>query len=69
MCLYPKYIINPKYKPNKKNSGFVPIPIDYRLLYVPIACGECEECKKKKQTEWLTRLSEEVRAIDNRKKN
>lgn len=60
MCIYPTYIINPKYKPNKKNHGIVPIPRDSRLLYVPIPCGKCYECRRKKRNEWLNRINEEV---------
>ena len=49
MCLYPRLIKNPKYKPNKKNGGKVNPPLDYRTMYVPIGCGVCMECCKKKQ--------------------
>lgn len=62
MCLYPKYIKNPKYKPNKKNKGKPPICKDKRLLYVPTKCGNCIECRKEKQREWKIRLEEELRS-------
>lgn len=61
MCLYPKLIRNPKYKPNKKNGGNPPFCWDSRLLYIPAACGECYECLKKKQREYQIRLQEEIR--------
>lgn len=61
MCLYPTYIKNPKYKPNKKNNGRPPICKDRRLLYVPVKCGCCIECRKEKQREWRVRLEEELR--------
>lgn len=61
MCLYPKLIKNPKYKPNKKNGGRPPFCHDPRLLYIPAACGECYECRKKKQREYQIRLQEEIR--------
>lgn len=61
MCLYPKLIKNPKYKPNKKNGGNPPFCQDPRLLYIPAACGECYECRKKKQREYQIRLQEEIR--------
>ena len=61
MCLYPTLIINPKYKPNKKNGGHVPPVSDERIKYVPIGCGKCEECRKQKAGEWFIRLSEELR--------
>ena len=48
MCLYPRLIKNPKYKPNKKNGGQVPPILDSRVLAVPIGCGKCLECKKQK---------------------
>ena len=49
MCLYPTLIDNPKYKSNKKNGGVIPLCIDERIKKVPIGCGYCEECRKKKQ--------------------
>lgn len=61
MCLYTKFIKNPKYKPSKKNGGHVPLCTDKRVLYIPVECGECYECRKKKAREWRVRLSEELR--------
>lgn len=61
MCLYPKLIKNPKYKANKKNGGRAPFAKDKRLLYVPIGCGECIECRKQKANAWRVRLAEELR--------
>ena len=61
MCLYSKLIKNPKYKQNMKNGGVVPAVIDKRTLQVPIGCGYCMECKKKKGREWQVRLLEEVK--------
>ena len=65
MCLFPKLIKNPKYKENKKNGGKIPSVNDFRVLYVPIGCGECIECTKKKAGQWITRLLEESRQINN----
>lgn len=62
MCLYPTFIKNPKYKPNKKNKGKPPVCKDRRLLYVPVKCGNCIECRKEKQREWRVRLEEELRS-------
>lgn len=62
MCLYPTYIKNPKYKPNKKNKGKPPVCKDRRLLYIPTKCGCCIECRKEKQREWRVRLEEEMRS-------
>lgn len=61
MCLYPRIIKNRKYVANKKNKGIVPQMKDPRVQYVPVGCGKCMECKKKKANEWKVRLSEEVR--------
>lgn len=67
MCLYPKLIRNPKYKPNKKNGGKPPFAYDIRVMWVPIGCGECMECMKKKAREWQIRLQEEIRENKNGK--
>lgn len=67
MCLYPKLIKNPKYKPNKKNGGRPPFCHDIRIMYVPIGCGQCMECMKKKAREWQIRLQEEIRHNKNGK--
>ena len=61
MCLYTKYITNPKYLPNKKNNYSPPACKDRRLLYVPVKCGKCMECRKQNQSQWVVRLSEEIR--------
>lgn len=67
MCLYPTFIINRKYIPNKKNGGVVPPIIDERTLYVPIGCQNCMECLKQKQREWSVRLYEEIKENKNGK--
>lgn len=61
MCLYPKLIVNPKYKENKKNGGVIPPLSDERIKYVPIACNKCEECYRKKSREWQIRLLNEIK--------
>lgn len=66
MCLYPKLKRNPKYLPNKKNNWNPPIPKDERVLWVPIGCGQCIECRKKMAREWQVRLQEEMK---NRREN
>lgn len=66
MCLYPTLIKNPKYKPNKKNGGNVPYCKNKNVMYVPIACGVCIECKQKKASEWRIRLNEELRSNQNK---
>ena len=67
MCLYPRLIENRKYKANLKNSGVIPAISDKRALYVPVGCGKCMECMKKKAREWQVRLSEEIRTNKNGK--
>ena len=61
MCLFPRFIKNPKYKPNKKNKGRVPFMSDYRTLYVPYGCGKCIECRRQKANDWRIRLSEQLK--------
>lgn len=56
MCLYPKIIQNPKYKPNKKNKGNPPICDDQRKKTIPVGCGQCIECRRKKVREWWIRI-------------
>lgn len=61
MCLYPRLIPNPKYKTSKKRGYYKPSQHDSRLNYVPVACGKCYECRKKRAREWKIRLAEEIR--------
>lgn len=61
MCLYPKFVLNRKYTPNKKNQGNIPELKDSRTLYVPVGCGKCMECMKKKARGWQVRLHEDIR--------
>ncbi|QCS36880.1 replication initiation protein [Tortoise microvirus 19] len=61
MCLYTKMVLNPKYKPSKKNGGNPPVCTDERTKYIPVSCGNCIECRKKKQREWRVRMLEEIK--------
>ena len=61
MCLYPQFILNRKYLPNKKNGGQPPLCVDERVKYVPVGCGKCVECAKQKQRNWQIRLLEEIK--------
>lgn len=65
MCLYPTIIKNPKYKKNKKNGGEIPAVSDKRVLYVPIGCQKCMECRKQKKREWQIRLLEDIKTNKN----
>jgi hypothetical protein len=67
MCLYPRLIKNPKYKQNKKNRGNIPPVSDERVLYVPIGCSNCIECRKQKAREWNVRLQEDIKENTNGK--
>lgn len=65
MCLYPRFTYNPKYKRNNKNGWEAPKLRDGRLLYVPIECKECIECRKNKSREWHARLMEDIKVHKN----
>lgn len=67
MCLYPQLIFNPKYKANQKNGGVIPPLKDQKIAYVPIGCGDCMECRKRKAREWQTRLLEDIKQHKNGK--
>lgn len=61
MCLFPRLLKNPKYQQNIKNGGVIPDMQDIRVRYVPVACGNCIECRKAKAREWQVRLNEELK--------
>lgn len=67
MCLYPRIIRNRKYVENKKNGGEIPAVSDERTLHVPVGCGNCIECRKKKAREWQVRLMEDLKHNTNGK--
>ena len=58
---------NPKYRANKKNGGVIPAILDERVMYVPIGCQNCIECRKKKAREWQSRLLEDLKEHKNGK--
>lgn len=60
MCLYPRFIKNPRYRVSKGKYEFGAVT-DERVKYVPIGCGNCIECRQQKSREWQTRLSEELK--------
>lgn len=64
MCLYPKLVRNKKYVPNKSNKGIVPLMGDNRVEFIPVGCGKCYLCMRKKARNWQVRLNEEIK--DNR---
>jgi hypothetical protein len=45
----------------KKNNGNVPELTDPRIAYIPVPCGRCIECMRKKKREWQVRLMEEIK--------
>lgn len=65
MCLYPRLIKNRKYTETKKNGGIIPHLHDDRIKYVPVGCGNCMECAKKKANAWRTRLLEDIKENKN----
>lgn len=67
MCLYPSLVKNPKYTSNKKNGGNIPPVTDNRVLYVPIGCNQCMECRKQKARGWQIRLLEEIKTTQHGK--
>lgn len=50
-----------------KNGGIIPAVYDTRILYVPIGCGNCLECRKQKAREWQVRLLEDIKTNRNGK--
>ena len=52
---------------NKKNGGNIPPVLDKRVLYVPVGCGRCMECRKQRGRNWQVRLHEEVKVNTNGK--
>lgn len=67
MCLYPKFIRNPKYLPNKRNGGNPPQPLDERLRWIEAPCGRCFECCKQRANSWKFRLEQEIKNKENKK--
>lgn len=67
MCLYPTLMKNKKYIKNNKNGGIIPPVNDPRVLWVPVACGNCMECRKAKKREWQIRLTEDIKHNTNGK--
>lgn len=61
MCLYPKIIENPKYKPNRANNGVPPVLWTEKVKYIEIKCGVCSECRKSKANQWKIRIIEELK--------
>lgn len=55
MCLYPRLMKNPRYR-DAKTQRWIPKEVEY----VPVSCGICKECRKKKSNEWRTRLALEI---------
>lgn len=61
MCLFPRLMINRKYKITKKNNGNVPSLLNNKVKYVPVACGNCIECRRQIANAWKVRLNEEIK--------
>lgn len=65
MCDYPKLIKNKRYLPTEKNNYNPPKCDDERKLYVPVSCGICRACMKKKASAWKVRLIEDIKGEKN----
>lgn len=65
MCINPRLLRNKKYMPNQKNGGSPPPLTDLRKQFVPIGCGNCWECRKRKRNDWTIRLTEEIKNDSN----
>lgn len=61
MCTRPKIIKNPRYRASRKNKWSPPECDDERKRYIPVPCGECEECCRARSSAWRVRIAEEVR--------
>ena len=62
MCINTTLRRNMRYFANKKNNGQPPERKNALTAVVPISCGMCYECKRKKGREWAIRLQEEIKA-------
>lgn len=65
MCLYSGERDNGRYKPTKKNGGFIPPVLDKRALTIQTKCGKCIECKTQKARGWQVRLLEDIKTNTN----
>ena len=54
-----KYHRESKYSKSNENSKRIK---DYRLRWIQIPCGHCEECRRAKANEWRVRLMEEIKS-------
>lgn len=61
MCLYTVYRENKAFQANKKNGGIIPHCDNEKKRLVPISCGNCIDCRKKKAREWKVRLLEYIK--------
>lgn len=62
LCLFPRLMPNPKYRPSKKNGGSPPPLLNPEVAMVPVGCNECMECRKQKANGWRVRLNEELKS-------
>lgn len=63
MCLFPKSVPNPLYRPNKDGDAPPQCP-DYRLQWIDAPCNNCEQCNKQKALSWRIRLCEEKKDMN-----
>ena len=48
MCYFTKKVLNKRFLPNRKNRWNPPVCTDERFRYVEVECGHCFECRKKR---------------------
>lgn len=61
MCSNPQIIKNKKYVANKTNGGVIPPLKHEREKYLLIDCGRCEQCRRKRASQWQIRITEEIK--------
>ena len=49
MCYFTKKVLNKRFLPNRKNGWRPPVCTDERFRYVEVECGHCFECRKKRE--------------------
>ena len=49
MCYFTKKVLNKRFLPNRKNGWNPPVCTEERFRYVEVECGHCFECRKKRE--------------------
>lgn len=70
MCLFTKFIINPRVKKAYKEGNAKEVIKNLKnenMYMVPVTCGECIECRKRLSMDWTVRLNYEIQENKNGK--